>query len=335
MLAHGIADRKRTGQAQARQPVGLGHADLGVRRRQFPFAGSQVRTLAQQIGRNLPNVEFGRLGQLRRSLAEHVVEPFFISAGQGHQALEQHLALALLPDQSGRAAGGAGVGQRRVGGGSEAGLERLASDARRVLLRLGLVPVGQHQLLAAAVLHVVIAYLGREGHPCVVPVIHPRLDTRLRRFVVAPQFAEQIELPGGVQLGGGARAAQACGTGPLCATTAGKTAIDPGQGIGRIAVRRGPGQGDVGPRLVHGRTVGFGQAQQLGQGRIVELLPPVSQGRHGGAMGKRCLPSVGDRNVRHSVIRPQYAAVQGHRAQDHQQSFSWRLEGMHRALYGT
>ncbi len=103
---------ERANQAQAGQTISLGSADLRIRGGQFAFAGRQVRALAQQVGRYFPNIQQRRLRQSRRIMAEHFPYLILVAAGQLHQALEQHIALALLFDE-GRITGcRTGVAQR-------------------------------------------------------------------------------------------------------------------------------------------------------------------------------------------------------------------------------
>ncbi len=103
---------ERANQTQFGQTISLGSADLRIRGGQLAFAGRQVRALAHQVGGYLPYIQQRRLRQSRGVMAEHFSHLFLVAAGQGHQAFEQHVALALLFDERCIARRRTGVAQR-------------------------------------------------------------------------------------------------------------------------------------------------------------------------------------------------------------------------------
>jgi len=238
------------------------------------------------------------LGQSARRLAEQDGQALFGLGAAGFEAGNLRLGLFQI-----------GAGLLHIQRAGQAGLRPPLGQLQGFRLRSSVSPGDVQRRLGSAQFHVVDRGLGGQRHLDIAQAGFAGFQIGLGGFHAAPETAEYVQFPTGVKpgaepVGRPAAAGFAAGLHPLSRRRAGnrRKQLRPGQrapGASLAQFRLGGAEVETGLQ---------GLFDQPGQGRIVELPPPVRQvrrrgGRDGNSCRRRAAPGRRRRPFGRGIVR--------------------------------
>ncbi len=268
-------EAEEAAEADPREQVGGGHADVGGAGGQAPFGGADVRPAAQQLAGIADRQGLGDRRQVaRRKVHCQLFRPL---AEEGGDTVPGALGFRLQLRHAGGGGRQARIGAQYVEFGTDPGVAQLLGELARLLLVL---QVAQGNLLAqlrAAQLAVGVHQLGDQADLQLLQVGLGRFAEGVAGLQLTADAPEQVKLPGAIQA-----KVVALAVDPVLGHSRLLALADVGAGaagdhreaiIGHV-VAQGAGGAQAGERHAQVAVAAQRLFDQLVQGRIVELFPP-------------------------------------------------------------